>query len=296
MLTTLPADICSAVDGIIKTLANPSVELKSFTPLGGGCINNGGKLETSVGSFFIKWNDIENFSGMFEAEAKGLHLLSTTGTIVAPNVVGNSFTDLHQFLLLEFVESNSTSANFWNVLGRQLAALHKIENECYGLSHDNYIGSLPQRNDWRNSWIDFFIELRLLPQLSRAINSGRIDASASKKFEILFKKLPVLLPNEEPSLLHGDLWSGNVIADQHGAPCVIDPAVYFGHREVELAFTKLFGGFDAGFYESYEEVFPVTSGFESRVDLYNLYPLLVHVNLFGGSYSRQVMMILNSFM
>lgn len=263
--------------------------------MAGGCINNGGKLETSVGSFFIKWNDIENLSGMFDAEAKGLHLLSTTRTLAVPNVVGTASTDLHQFLLLEFVESNLPSKNFWNVLGNQVAALHKIKNECYGLSRDNYIGSLPQKNERRKSWVDFFIELRLLPQLSRAIDSCLIDSSASKKFEILFNKLPSLLPVEEPSLLHGDLWSGNVIADHHGAPCVIDPAVYFGHREVELAFTNLFGGFGIAFYESYEDAFPLTPGFEQRIDLYNLYPLLVHVNLFGGSYWRHVMTILNSF-
>jgi fructosamine-3-kinase len=184
---------------------------------------------------------------------------------------------------------------YWIELGRGLANIHKNRSPTFGLNHDNYIGSLKQSNSPTNSWIHFFIHSRINSQLKLAIDKGQLNSSHQQKFEILFKELPNLLPNEKPALLHGDLWSGNVIVDHHGNAVLIDPAVYYGHREMDLAFTRLFGGFNSEFYHSYFETFPLEPGFDNRVDIYNLYPLLVHVNLFGGSYANQVVSILNRF-
>ena len=180
-------------------------------------------------------------------------------------------------------------------MGARLAALHRCSKDFFGLDHNNYIGSLRQFNHQQTSWVNFFIEQRLNVQLKLAIDSGMMDSKWLNEFESLYAKLPAMLPEEKPSLLHGDLWGGNLITDEKGEPCLIDPAVYFGSREADLAMTKLFGGFDDEFYTSYQHTFPLQPGYDKRFDIYNLYPLLVHVNLFGGSYKSAVANILKAF-
>jgi protein-ribulosamine 3-kinase len=285
MVNDVPSSIKERVSEVLK------IQLNNFSFVSGGCINHGGKFQTSEGNFFIKWNDAHRYPKMFEAEAKGLKLLKSTNTLHIPDVVLVDEVDSFQFLVLEWIESAIPTKKFWNILGEQLAALHQHNHLLFGLDHDNYTGSLPQKNTQNKSWIDFFITQRLQSQVELL----NIDAALQEKFDALYKKLPQLLPSEKPSLLHGDLWSGNLITDNQGMPCLIDPAVYFGNREAEIAFTKLFGGFEQSFYESYNETVPLARGFEDRVDLYNLYPLLVHANLFGGSYLSQVKSIINRF-
>ena len=289
MLNSIPAEIQEKVRQLIKS------ELKSFSFSGGGCINNGGRLSTTNGDIFIKWNNRKTFPAMFEAEAKGLKLLRDTNTLHIPDVVAVNETNDHQFILLEFVEQRTKQSSYWQELGEGLSKLHRNTSPTFGLDHNNYIGSLPQKNIPEKSWIDFFIEQRLEAQLKLAITENRVDKKIATQFESLYKKLPDIFPNEPPSLLHGDLWSGNLITNNVGKPCLIDPAVFYGHREAELAFTKLFGGFSGTFYSSYHESFPLSPAFEKRVDLYNLYPLMVHVNLFGGGYVSQVVSILRTF-
>jgi protein-ribulosamine 3-kinase len=289
MLNSIPSEIQEKVRQILKS------ELKSFSFSGGGCINNGGRLSTSKGDIFIKWNDRKIFPGMFEAEARGLKLLRDTNTLHIPNVVSVGETNDHQFILLEFIEQRTKQNSYWQELGEGLGKLHRTTSPTFGLDHDNYIGSLPQKNLPAKSWTNFFIEQRLEAQLKIAITENRIDKKIADQFESLYKKLPDIFPDESSSLLHGDLWSGNLITNSEGNPCLIDPAVFYGHREAELALTKLFGGFSHTFYSSYEEAFPLSPGFEKRVDLYNLYPLMVHVNLFGGGYVSQVVSILRTF-
>jgi fructosamine-3-kinase len=208
-------------------------------------------------------------------------------------VIGVVETAEYQALLLSFVEPSNTSRQFWETFGIQLAQLHEKSQPRFGLDHDNYIGSLHQRNQPHDYWPEFFIEERLCVQLTLATSNG-VSSSLVKKFEVLFKQLPSLLPVEKPSLLHGDLWRGNLITETR-LPCLIDPAVYFGHREVDLAMTQLFGGFDPIFLESYQGVFPLEKGWRDRLDLYNLYPLLVHLNLFGRSYEAKILNILKTF-
>lgn len=295
MLSSVPEIVQQGIRKIFTSTAGSLFNLKSFSFSSGGCINHGGKLETSAGNFFLKWNDALKFPGMFKAEAKGLEALRKPLAIQIPEVRGHGVEGYYQFLLLDFIESKRSCKSYWEDLGHGLAALHKNTSAAFGLDHSNYIGSLQQFNTHKTSWVNFFIEQRLQIQLQYAIDSGVMDNSLIKEFENLYKELPALLPEESPSLLHGDLWSGNIITDENGKPCLIDPAVYYGHREMDLAMTRLFGQFEKEFYESYTNAFPLIAGHKERVDIYNLYPLMVHVNLFGGSYRRQVELILQQY-
>jgi protein-ribulosamine 3-kinase len=269
-----------------------NIRLKDVRPLAGGCINQAVRVDTSSGQFFIKWN-APGLSAMFEAEAKGLDILAKAGAIRVPEVYYYGYNDACSYLILEFVEREAQAKNFWKNFGTALSMLHRNTKPRFGLDFNNYIGSLPQQNQLNESWIDFFIQNRLEAQLKIGLNKGSIDPETEQDLQQLYKKLRDLLPEEKPSLIHGDLWSGNFIVA--GQVCLIDPATYYGNREAEIAFTKLFGGFDQEFYDSYEDSFAITAGFEERSDIYNLYPLLVHVNLFGGSYLNQIKRILEKF-
>ncbi|MCB0395526.1 MAG: fructosamine kinase family protein [Flavobacteriales bacterium] len=271
------------------------VGVNRLRALSGGSINQAFCLETSLGSFFLKYNTANRFPGMFEAEARGLRLLNNAGVIRIPNVVYVGSTQSHVFLILEFLDRSPQQKDFWETFGRKLAALHRCSSDQFGLDHSNYIGSLTQSNTGHIHWHTFFIEERLEPQLRLASNAGLISDSLTASFKTLFSRMVDMFPVEQPSLLHGDLWSGNFLIGPQGEPCLIDPAVYFGHREMDLAMTRLFGGFEAKFYRAYQEVWPLQSGWQERMDLCNLYPLMVHVNLFGGGYLSQVKDILRRF-
>ena len=276
-------------------------EVTGDAPVGGGCINDTTQISLQDGSrYFVKQNSI-SLRDMFEKEAEGLKLLADaageTGEIRIPDVMG--LTEDHEagqaFLILSFIDEGRRSGDFDRRFGRALAELHRHENRQYGLDHDNYIGRLPQKNDRRDTWNSFFMECRLEPQFAMARERGFFDGAARQSLDRLGKSLTELLPDEPPSLLHGDLWGGNYLCDNENRPVLIDPAVHYGHRETELAFTTLFGGFGRDFYSGYEESWPLQPGFSERRDIYNLYPLLVHVNLFGGMYVSQTESILRRF-
>jgi protein-ribulosamine 3-kinase len=289
MVDQIPRVISSAISHKLNCTIN------AFDFVSGGCINHGGRIETSKGVFFLKWNTADKYPGMFQAEAEGLNLLRANSSLRIPSVIASDRTEGFQFLILECISHAKRSKKYWEDLGEQLAALHKKSSNQFGLASNNYIGSLPQRNNFHGTWLDFFREERLMPQVELAFDQGKIGSDIVHEFDKLYTRLPDLVIEDNPSLLHGDLWSGNLIVDELGNPCLIDPAVYYGNREMELAFTQLFGGFDPAFYSSYEANFPMEDGFKSRIDLYNLYPLLVHVNLFGGGYVRQVVSILRDY-
>jgi fructosamine-3-kinase len=289
MVSSIPVDIVSALSESVTG------EIIAFDFASGGCINSGGRLKTGRGDFFLKWNDAKRFPGMFAAEANGLSMLRAPAVIDVPRVITSGISGAYQYLLLEYIDTARRSKNYWENFGKGLAALHKITSPDFGLGHNNYMGSLKQINIQALSWVDFFIEQRLGIQLKVASENNAINTTVLKRFDILFGKLKDLLPAEKPSLLHGDLWSGNVMVNRKGEPCLIDPAVYFGNREVDLAMTGLFGGVDKSFLKSYHDSFPLLPGYAERFDIYNLYPLLVHVNLFGGGYLSQVDAILKRF-
>jgi len=280
---------------LLSGVMSKPVQIESAIPSGGGCINDCFILKTSSGKFFLKKNDAKQFPKVFEAESKGLQLLNGTVPGIVPNVIAQSEFKDEQLLILENIEKGKTQKEFWNDFAKKLAALHRKTNDFFGLDHDNYIGSLPQSNKNHHDWISFFILERIEPQLKKAIDAGELPSFAHKNFEKLFSKLGEVFPSEKPSLLHGDLWSGNYLIENDGWVKLIDPAVYYGFREMDLAMTKLFGGFDAELYRFYHELFPLENGFEKRIDICNLYPLLVHVNLFGGHYPKEVMSIVKRF-
>ncbi len=270
-------------ENILFNALGLEAELKGYQYVSGGCINNAVRLDTADGPFFLKWNEAAD-QDMFEKEYKGLQQLIKTDGLAVPKPIQFGEYEQKTYLLLEYLRVHRQSSDYWEELGRGLAHIHAHTQATFGFGHDNYIGRLHQRNAATSNWIDFFIEHRLEVQLGLALYNGHIDKTYADRFRLLYSVLPEQLPQEKPALIHGDLWSGNVMPGHHGHPTIFDPAVYYGHREMELAFTRLFGGFDKQFYLTYNEVFPLMPGFTQRADLYNLYPLLVHVNLFGTSY------------
>ncbi len=260
-----------------------NVEMLETKPIEGGCINNAQRISTIKGDFFIKWNaDVS--PDVFEKESLGLELLRKQNIISIPQVLGVGTSDNIPYLLLEFIQPSKRKPDYWKDFGKKLARLHQVNTENYGLNYNNFIGSLTQNNTEKPKWIDFYIENRLKHQLKIGKSKKLISAAIEEKFERLFEKLPDLLIEEKPSLLHGDLWTGNVMTDTQGYVCLLDPAIYYGNREIELASTQLFGGFEPDFFSAYFQDYPMKKGFEKRFEIYQLYPLLVHVNLFGEKY------------
>ena len=269
--------------------------IDSTAPVSGGSINEAYKITTDQADYFLKLNRSAP-NDFFEKEAEGLKLLnSADSTLRIPEVIASEApTDSRPgFLLMEFIHEGRNGDSF--TFGTELAKLHQTASETFGLDSDNYIGSLPQSNNRHNAWSTFFTEERINPQLKMAIDSGKIDANILKNWDRLSGKQDELLPPCKPSLVHGDLWSGNYMFDESGKGVLIDPAVYYGHPEMDLAFSKMFGGFSNDFYNGYESITKLEPGFDSRKDIYNLYPLLVHVNLFGGHYTSQAVRFLKQF-
>lgn len=260
------------------------------TAVSGGDINDAYRVELSSGRvIFVKTNPRAPRE-LFPTEARGLAWLSEARAIRVPEVVAVSdANETPRYLVLEWIGPASPAPDFDERLGRELAALHRAGPQALGLDHDNFIGSLPQQNAPLPSWPEFFRARRLEPQLARAVDSGRASYAMRRGFDRLFSKLDQLLgPEEPPARLHGDLWGGNLHVDEEGAPCLIDPAVYGGHREIDLGMMRLFGGFSEGVFSAYDEAFPLAAGAAERTSLYQLYPLMVHVNLFGGGYAGSV--------
>ncbi len=257
-------------------------------PLSGGDINDAFEVAFDNGDrIFVKTHPRPP-SGMFEAEAHGLRWLAEARTIRVPDVLAFS-NDAPAYLALELLAPARRARGFDEELGRGLAALHTHGAPSFGLDHDNFIGRLPQSNTPAADWPSFYWRRRLEAQLRLATDRGLIDSGTSDQFQALHRVLADRVgPAEPPSRLHGDLWGGNLHVDDGGRPCLIDPAVYGGHREVDLAMMKLFGGFGERVFAAYEEAWPLAPGAEARVSLYQLYPLLVHVNLFGGAYVPSV--------
>lgn len=281
---------------VLKKELGIPVKVKSTTFKSGGCINNAITLTTNEGDFFLKWQ-----SGipedMFQKEAEGLKLLADAGSVKIPDMIAYGKMEGKYYLLMENIESAPPSNNYWEHFGEALADMHQNNTaEKYGLSHDNYIGKLPQPNDFHENWIDFFIEHRLEYQLKLAIQNGLVSTGLIERYRNFYELLPGLLPVDKPALLHGDMWSGNVMVGENGKVCLIDPAVYYGHREIELAFTQMFGGFSYDFYDAYASAYPLDPGFDERVAIYNIYPHMVHVNLFGRSYLNGVESVLRRYL
>ena len=267
------------------------------TRVSGGDINEAFELGLADGrSVFMKSN-AHAPPGLFAAEAEGLAFLRQPGALRVPEVLAfNQGAELPAFLVLEFIRSGPRRADFDEQLGRGLARIHQSGAPSFGFRAPNFIGRLPQSNRMQPSWAEFYRLERLQPQISMAQSAGLVPSDVLSRFERLFAKLPELVGDAEPpARLHGDLWSGNLHVDERGAPCLIDPAVYGGHREMDLAMMRLFGGFANRTFAAYDEAFPLAHGNLERVLLYQLYPLLVHVNLFGASYLGSLKSALDAY-
>ena len=228
---------------------------------------------------------------MFAAEAFGLEALRREGGPRLPR----PYLWAEAFLLIEDLEPAPHAADFWPGLGRRLAALHDHTSPRFGFERDNYIGLTPQPNAWTDDGHVFFAQHRLLFQARLARDGGLLPPSDQRRVEALARRLPDLVPDQPASLIHGDLWSGNVIAGPDGEACLIDPATHYAWAEAELGMTELFGGFDASFYRGYLEIRPLAEGWRQRLPLYNLYHLMNHLNLFGGGYLASVARVLDRF-
>lgn len=291
-LSPLPIALREGVEAALSLRATRSVEILGAEPVSGGCIHQTARVSTNLPEdFFLKWAQGPP-SDVFEAEADGLSALQgltrdSTGLTV-PEVIGYADAgESPSWLLLEYVPRGSPAADYPVRLAEALAILHEPGEGPYGWHRSNYIGSLPQTNAPMDDWPAFWWSERLEPQLALAGDNGRLGG-LEREWATLESRLPTLVGGAEEdghAVLHGDLWSGNVYPGPDGGPVLVDPAVYRGHREVDLAMTELFGGFPKSFYAAYEECRPLTSGYvEIRRGVYQLYPLLVHVNLFGGGY------------
>lgn len=269
-------------------------EIKLST-VGGGSINDTYLVQFGGQRLFCKVNSATKFPQLFLKEKNGLEKLAQQNIINTPAVVELFESDGKQFLLLQWVLEGERTEGFWKSFGEQLAGLHHITNQHPGLEGDNYMGSVPQPNTPHQTWCEFFAAERLLPMIKRCTEIGHLKASQLELFEKVEKKLSVIFEEEPPSLLHGDLWSGNFICNTASKPVLIDPAVYFGHRSIDLAMTTLFGGFPPPFYEAYHYHFPLPANHKEQWQICNLYPLLIHLYLFGAGYLLQIERTLKQF-
>lgn len=321
----MPADIANLLLRAFSGLPDPPAGPFTIRPVGGGSINETFQVSTkdntsgmglfenypipgrnandgpsasersSQGRWFCKFNDSVKYPGLFVTESRGLDLLARQNIVRIPLTIACTVLDERQVLILEWIPQGTPDTRFWRLFGEQLAALHHITGPQFGLDHDNYMGALPQTNTPNPSWPDFFIHQRLEPQVRLASDNGLLPHTARDQFQRLYRQLPALFPPEPPSLLHGDLWSGNFLCDDQNRPVLIDPAVYYGHRSIDLAMTTLFGGFDQPFYDAYTWHYPLPSNYRQQWTIANLYPLLIHLNLFGTSYLPNILHTIQTF-
>ncbi len=266
-------------------------KINTTQPLSGGDINDVYLLATNKRKLVVKLNSALGFPKMFDAEAKGLQKLKNTNTFTIPEVLQLGTINENAFLMLEYIDATPPKADFWEVFGEQLAALHQSTASYFGLEENNYIGSLWQYNAKCTSASEFYITQRLKPQFDLALQNG-FSFSGINTF---YKNISHQIPNEPSSLIHGDLWSGNYMVDKNGNPCLIDPAIAFAPREMDIAMMYLFGGFDVRLFDAYNKVFPLEKDWEGRMPVFQLYYLLVHLNLFGSSYYNGVKNIVNRY-
>ena len=278
----------------IAELKGNKYEVITYSSVAGGDINRAWTLQLKdtqgeAVTLFVKQNRADR-AEMFAAEAEGLHELARNPALRIPQVIAHGSTAAHAFLVLEHTQLGREHDKTPAQLGRGLAAQHQITVSSFGWQRDNTIGSSAQPNPWTADWVTFYREQRLGAQLQLAQRNGAPSALL-RAGEQLQAALPQFFVEyaPQPSLLHGDLWGGNWGADEQGAPVLFDPAVYYGDREADLAMTELFGGFPADFYAAYNEALPLDSGYRTRKDLYNLYHILNHFNLFGGGYANQAL-------
>lgn len=282
-----------ALSVAITAATGQAFQLVGSQQIGGGCINEAYRLCGDDGrDYFVKLNTAERLS-TFIAEAAGLDAIAATRTVRVPQVLAHGCCGAQAFLVLEYLKLNGHGSEA--SLGERLAAMHRQISPQFGFANDNFLGATPQPNGWAQDWLTFWRERRLGFQLNLAEQNGYRLQSLGER---LMEALPVFFDgySPQPSLLHGDLWGGNHAFLKDGTAVIYDPAVYYGDRECDLAMTELFGGYGADFYAAYRAAWPLDEGYAGRRDLYNLYHILNHANLFGGGYVRQAELLMRSLL
>lgn len=288
----LPAAVISLVE------ANLGAPVLRTQTVGGGCISNATRIQSAEGDFFLKWSNGEA-AQTFPAEAASLSALrAAQSTIMIPEAIlaRDASDGSPGVLLMNWIESGSKGRDFWDLFGGGLAQMHRSTSAQYGFGEPNFIGRILQENTWVDSWVTFFQQHRLEPQVAQARLNRRWESEWDEPLNSLYARLADVLPaTPEASILHGDLWGGNYMVDEGGGPVLIDPAAYYGHREADIAMTELFGGFDPAFYDAYRDGWPLENGYEERRPIYNLYHLINHLNHFGSGYSDSIARILRRY-
>lgn len=270
-------------------------EITGFSSVSCGDISSAYLLEMSKEKFFLKVNCKSFAKEMFQAEQQGLQAIEATKTIAVPHVYLVDEFENKSFLLMNYVEGRRPNTKDFKHLGRNLAHLHLCSNSEFGFSSDNFIGSLPQSNIFHADWTEFYWKERIFPQLDLAKRNGQLTDREIPTEEVAIRTFNQVFGNTKPALLHGDLWGGNYLIATDGTPFLVDPAIYYGHPMVDIAMSYLFGGFDEEFYTAYHEIIPKTEYYNEQIELYQLYYLLVHLNLFGKSYRSRLMDILERY-
>lgn len=280
------SELLTIIASAISDVTLRPFDIARATPVNGGSINQSYRLDSRDGAcYFVKLNEAQHLA-MFAAEATGLATIAATGTLCVPRHIAHGIAGNQSYLVLEHLELSSRGDA--KLLGAQLAALHRCSAKQFGFEQDNFIGTTAQPNTWTDDWITFWREQRLGFQLRLAAQNG-YEGELQKSGAQLLDALPAFFADyiPQPSLLHGDLWGGNHAYLADGTPVIFDTATYYGDRECDLAMTELFGGYPAEFYAAYRSAWPLDKGYEKRRDLYNLYHILNHANLFGGVYLKQ---------
>jgi len=283
------------VDILQNIFKDCGLNVQRYQRVHGGDINSSYCLFATTGKYFLKINDKNKYPLMFIREASGLNKLREFCTLKIPQVIKHGSCNDQQYLILEWLENGTPKKDMWENFGRGLAMMHKQPQEYFGLNEDNYIGSLNQNNDPHDGWHSFFAECRIKHFVKKLFDAGDLSATDIHDADLFCNDLTTILPIEAPSFLHGDLWAGNYMITSSGYAAIFDPAVYCGHREMDIGMTKLFGGFDQRFYDAYNEAYPLENGWEKRLPITQLYPLLVHAVLFGGHYISEVKYFFSTF-
>lgn len=280
----------------ISTVTGKPFVLKTKESVRGGCINTAYRLQGTDQHYFVKFNKADCFA-MFESEVEGLLELAASNTVRVPHPVCWGVIANQAYLVLKYLDLQPVDENAMVLLGQQLAYLHKTINPTFGWHRDNTLGTTPQINVVHTDWILFWRQHRLKPQLDLAAKNG-YGGSLQRNGERLMERFTALFENYHPTpaLLHGDLWIGNVGCTLNRQPVIYDPAVYYGDRETDLAMTELFGGFSPRFYQAYQDIYPLHEGYPLRRQLYKLYHILNHLNLFGSSYLKQAEQVIDNLL
>ncbi len=281
---------------IRQKLDLPQLSSEQLIPVGGGSINECYSIHHENRIYFCKINSATKFPQLFHSETKGLELLASMQVIKTPVVIDCFESGNRQFLLLEWLTEGERTKKFWSSFGTELAMLHQKKHELFGLEANNYMGSVEQLNGWSPQWIDFFIRSRLEPLKEKCLSAGLLSSRHINDLNHFYSRLHQIFdPLQKASVVHGDLWSGNFICNTNSQAVLIDPAAYYGHPSVDLGMSRLFGGFDPVFYDAYHYHSPFPGNYEEQWKACNLYPLMIHLLLFGRSYLPQIESTLQQF-